>query len=70
MLDRKLIGAFKSFVEKAILPTIKKTDPCILEWNKFSHYLTNDANNVDDVCSYVDSINTAHSSFGGGFEKR
>ena len=41
MLDRKLIAAFKSFVEKVFLPVVKKTDPCFLEWNKFSHMLTN-----------------------------
>lgn len=70
MLDRKLIGAFKSFVEKVFLPAIKKTDPCMLEWNKFSHYLTTEANNADEVLYYVDSINSAPNSFGGGFEKR
>jgi len=40
MNEKKLIAAFRNYVEKVFLPTYKKTDPQVLEWNKFSRLLS------------------------------
>lgn len=55
MADKRIISVFKTFVEKVFLPNLKKTDPAISEWNKFTQLLNND-NSFDEVAQYVDSI--------------
>ena len=41
MNDKKLVTAFKAFVEKVFLSNIKRTDPQYLEWNKFNRLISN-----------------------------
>lgn len=40
--EKRLIQIFISFVEKALVPQIKKFNGSITEWNKFSTMLTNE----------------------------
>lgn len=56
MIDKKLIAAFRTFVEKIFIPNLKKTDPAIAEWNKFNQLLSIDNNNYEEAAQYVDSI--------------
>lgn len=53
MTDKKLVAVFRGFVEKVFLPTLKRTDPAAIEWNKFNQLLSQDANNYDEVAQYV-----------------
>ena len=34
--EKKLVAAFRNFVDKVFLPTLKKTDQQALEWGKFN----------------------------------
>lgn len=43
--ERKLIQIFKSFVEKSLVPQIRKIDGQLFEWNKFSTMLSSEAIN-------------------------
>jgi hypothetical protein len=56
MADKRLISVFRTFVEKIFLPSFKKSDPAITEWNRFAQLLSNDSNSFDEVAQYVDSI--------------
>jgi hypothetical protein len=56
--EKKLIVIFKNFVEKIFLPSFKKTDPQVLEWNRLSQYISNDNINYEEVYQYVESINS------------
>jgi len=47
MNDKKLVAAFKTFVEKVFLTNIKRTDPQFLEWNKFSRILSTETINYE-----------------------
>ena len=58
MNDKKLVSAFKTFVEKVFLSNIKRTDPQYLEWNKFSRLLSTETINYEELSNYVDSINS------------
>jgi hypothetical protein len=53
MTDKKLVASFRIFVEKVFLPTLKKTDPAVAEWNKFNQLLSQEANNYDEAWQYV-----------------
>lgn len=53
MTDKKLVAAFRGFVEKVFLPALKKTDPAAIEWSKFNQLLSQDSNNYDEVAQYV-----------------
>jgi hypothetical protein len=53
MTDKKLVAAFRGFVEKVFLPALKKTDPAVVEWGKFSQLLAQDANNYEEAAQYV-----------------
>ena len=54
------------------LPTLKRTDPQYLEWNKFSRMISNEYVNCDEVANYVDGIHSSNStnSFQSSFEKK
>lgn len=56
MAEKRLISVFRTFVEKIFLPSLKKTDPAVSEWNKFAQLLSNESNSVDEMAQYVDSI--------------
>jgi hypothetical protein len=56
MADKRLITAFRTFVDKIFLPNLKKTDPALQEWNKLNQLLSIDGNNYEEVIQYVDSI--------------
>ena len=57
MNDKKLVNAFKNFVEKVFLPNLKRTDPQMQEWNKFNKIISNEFINYEELGNYVDSIN-------------
>lgn len=55
-IEKKLIQIFKAFVEKALIPQIKKFEGSLNEWNRFSALLFSDNINYIDLQSYVDSL--------------
>jgi hypothetical protein len=40
MNDKRLASSFKAFVDKVFMPSLKRTDPQMLEWNKMSRLLS------------------------------
>ncbi len=73
MNEKRLAVAFKNFVEKVFLPTVKRTDPQALEWHKFTRLLSADTINLEEISQYVDSINSSPGSLGnfpGSLEKK
>lgn len=55
-IEKKLVQLFRLFVEKALLPQIKKTNNSVPEWAKFSTLLSADNINVSELQLYVDSL--------------
>lgn len=55
-IEKKLIQIFKTFVDKALIPQIKKLEGSLNEWNRFSTLLFSDNINYIDLQSYVDSL--------------
>ena len=55
-LEKKFIQVFKNFVEKALLPQIKKFDGSLIQWNKFSTLLSADNFNFSELQLYVDTL--------------
>lgn len=39
--ERKIIQIFKSFIEKALVPQIKRMEGSLFEWNKFNAMISN-----------------------------
>jgi hypothetical protein len=64
------VVAFRSFVEKVFLPSLKKTDQQVNEWNRFNQYLNNDYINYEELYQYVESITGSQVSTMPAFEKR
>lgn len=56
MTDKKLVAAFRGFVEKVFLPALKKTDPAVAEWARFNQLLGQDSNGYDEVVQYVEGL--------------
>lgn len=48
-IERKLIQLFRTFVDKALTPQIKKADGSLAEWNKFSALLSADTLNYSEL---------------------
>ena len=44
-IEKKLINLFRTFVDKALAPQIKKFDGSLVEWNKFVSLITVDSIN-------------------------
>lgn len=55
-IDKKFILIFKNFVEKALLPQIRKFDGSLSEWNKFSTLISADNVNFSELQLYVDAL--------------
>lgn len=39
--ELKIIGIFRTFIEKALLPQIKRNDGNLQDWNRFNALLNN-----------------------------
>lgn len=73
MNEKRLTAAFRTFVDKVFLPTMKRTDPQALEWHKFSRLLSGDTINLEEITQYVDSLNGSPGNLGnfpGSLEKK
>ncbi len=47
LTERKIIGIFKTFIEKVFVPQLSKMDPSSQqEWNKFSSMISPDQFNI------------------------
>lgn len=64
------MAAFRNFVEKVFLPSLKRTDQQLNEWNRFNQYLNNEYINYEELYQYIDSINNSQVSNLQTFEKR
>ena len=54
--EKKLIHIFKTFVEKSLIPQIKRFDGSINEWNQFSSLLSLDTLNYTELQMFVDAL--------------
>lgn len=64
LTERKIIGIFKTFIEKVFVPQLSKMDPSSQqEWNKFSSMISPDQFNIGEVQLYVDTLPGVGSSF-------
>lgn len=45
--EKKLISIFKNFVDKAMVPQIRKSEGSLAEWHKFCTFLQGDNTNYD-----------------------
>ena len=55
-IEKKLIQLFRSFVEKALVPQIRKSEGSLSEWHKFSAFLSTENINYPELQFYVDSL--------------
>lgn len=55
-LEKKFIQVFKTFVEKALLPQIKKFEGSLADWNKFASLISADNLNFSELQLYVESL--------------
>lgn len=60
--EKKLITIFKTFIEKNLIPQIKKVDGLLTEWNKFSSMVSSEHINYSQLQFYVDSLPTIGNS--------
>lgn len=56
--EKKLINLFKNFVERALLPQLKKVDGSQAEWSKFSSMISTENINYNELTLYVDSLSS------------
>lgn len=70
MNDKKLILAFRGFVEKVFLPNLKKNDQAYLQWSKFNQILSQEPYAADEILQYVDSLGNNNSGSMQSFDKR
>ena len=56
--EKKLISLFKNFVERALLPQLKKVDGSQSEWSKFSSMISTESINYNELQLYVDSLSS------------
>jgi hypothetical protein len=70
MTDKKLVAAFRGFVEKVFLPALKKTDPALTEWAKFNQLLSQDGNAYEEAAQYVDGLGGTSSTPSFALDKR
>lgn len=59
--EKKLVGIFKQFVEKAIVPVIKGNDSAVSEWQYFSSLLGQDTLDYSKLQIYVDVLSNSKS---------
>lgn len=55
-MEKKLIQLFRVFVEKALIPQVKKFDGSVVEWSKFSNMISCESVNYNELQIYVDSL--------------
>ena len=51
--EKRIISIFKSFIEKSLIPQIKKQDGQLNEWNQFSYMLMTENVNLNELQNYV-----------------
>ena len=54
--QKKLVHIFKTFVEKSIVPQLRKLEGSLTDWNKFCTLLLSDSINYIDLQMFVDSL--------------
>lgn len=54
--QKKLVNIFKTFVQKNIVPQLRKLEGSLTQWNKFSALLLSDSINYMDMQLFVDSL--------------
>ena len=62
-MEKKLIQLFRVFVEKALIPQIKKFDGSVVEWSKFSNLISCESVNYNELQIYVDSLPSSIASY-------
>ena len=58
-VEKKLIQLFRTFVDKALIPQIKKADGSLTDWNKFSALISSENINYSELQLYVDTLPSA-----------
>ena len=56
-MEKKLVQLFRTFVEKALVPQIRKAEGSLGEWHKFSALLSTENINFSELQLYVDTLN-------------
>jgi hypothetical protein len=59
--EKRLIQLFKGFVERALLPQIRKANGSVIEWERFSGMISQESINYGEVQAYVESFPTVQS---------
>ena len=54
--EKKLINIFKIFIDKALVPQIKKFEGSLAQWSKFSSLLLADTLNYVELQYFVDTL--------------
>lgn len=54
--ERKLIQLFRSFVEKSLVPQIRKFEGNLSDWHKFSALISTENINYGELQLYVDTL--------------
>jgi hypothetical protein len=58
--EKKLVYIFKSFIEKALIPQVRRNDGTLSEWNKFCTILAHETLNYNQLQLYVDTLPMAN----------
>ena len=61
--EKRLIAIFRSFVEKSLLPQIKKVEGSTQEWQRFNSLLSADTPNLSEMQIYVDTLPSTAPTF-------
>ena len=54
--EKRLIQLFKGFVERALIPQIRKYNASTFEWDKFAGLISQDVLNYGEIQAYVESF--------------
>lgn len=54
--DKRLVNIFRLFVEKSLLPQLRKFECSLAEWFSFSSLLTMDNINIAELQLFVDAL--------------
>ena len=54
--EKRLIQLFKGFIERALIPQIRKFNGSTVEWEKFSGLVSQDVLNYGEIQAYVESF--------------
>lgn len=56
--EKKFVHLFRTFVERALIPQIKRSEGSMAEWNKFSNMISGDNINFNELQNFVDSLSS------------